>query len=152
MNLAMLPAKLDRAESMANPQFNRFLLSAPSAYYDGAPWKYTAYSKLHELESSPSAVQVTANLLVAQSTAMFARSILDQVYEPDLPTPSVCPVSGDGLGIVWTVGPKQVEAIFAPDASGSYVVSVSGEIVADGDINRGTIHSLQTALRSLLIA
>jgi hypothetical protein len=152
MSFGTIPAKLDMSQPKTPHQANHFLLSARSAYYDFAPWKYTAYSKLHEFETSPSAMQINENLLVAQSTAMFARSVLDRVHEPELPSPSVCPVSGESLGIVWTVGHKQLEAIFAPDASGSYILSVGDEIVEDGEISRANIDSLERALRSILIA
>jgi hypothetical protein len=152
MSFGTIPVRLAMSHPNTPPQADNFLLSATSAYYGGAPWKYTAYSKLHEFETNPSTTQLAENLAVAHSAAMFARAVLDKVNEADLPNPSVCPVSGESLGIIWTVGHKQLEAIFAPDSSGSYVLSVGDDIVEDGEISRESVDSLEKALKSILIA
>jgi hypothetical protein len=150
----MIPAEqattLDRSVLTARSQKEAFMCS--TAYYSTAPWKYTALMKLHTLENAEKSHESCQGGAVSPNAAMFARTVLDGLRGEDLPTPSVCPVSGGSVAMIWTVGVKQLEAIFAPDKSGSFVVSDGDNLVDDGEISVRSAGLLSKALDSILNA
>lgn len=131
--------------------FHESLLTKPG-FYTGAPWQYVAVSRLREIEVQPAAVLPAGNLQVAGSTANFARAVVGSLPGLDLPVPVVCPVSGGSIGMIWSLGTKQLEAIFPPDGLGSFVLSHGDEVIDDGDIKSTAIDALRHALDDLMRA
>jgi hypothetical protein len=83
---------------------------------------------------------------------MFARTILDEIKGDNLPAPTVCPASGGSIAVIWSVGEKQVEAIFGPDKMGSFVLSNGDDVVEDGEVSPNDAASLVSALNDILTA
>ncbi len=150
MITAEVPTTLDSAVPTFRPY--REALIHPSAFHCVAPWKYTALLKLHDLERSTPPDLLAHGLAVSIDAVMFARTILDSVTRDNLPTPEVCPVSGGDVAVIWSVGDKQLEAIFAPDRTGSYVLSHGEEIVEDGEVSVDNAVPLIGALEDILAA
>jgi hypothetical protein len=144
------PAMLIESKSAAPKAPTHELLSVSSRYRDLSDWQFVAYSRLHDLERSTGQAEVDAGMDAKRSTG-FARAIIDLVKAPDLPIPTVCPVPGSSVGMIWSVGQKQLEAIFEPNATGTYIVVCGGEVSDDGEFSSGSIGSLETALQSILV-
>lgn len=53
----------------------------------------------------------------------------------DLPVPDIAPVSGGGLSIVWSMGPKEVKFSFYPNDQARYFEIANDEILHDGQVN-----------------
>ena len=119
------------------------------AHYAAAPWLFTALQKLHDLSGASDVTQHSA-LKVSPSTVTFARATIGTLPNINLPTPTVCPVSGGCLGIVWTVGNNQLEMIFDADQRGTYVLSNGESIIDDGELDGNSLAVLQSALTRLL--
>jgi hypothetical protein len=88
----------------------------------------------------------------ASSAFDFARLAIAQVSGVALPSPVVCPVSGGSIGMIWSLGPKQLEVIFDADHAGSYVLSKGDEVIEDGEIAMSSQQPLQFALVNFLRA
>src|ERR1035438_1535229 len=121
MITAEVPTTLDQSKFTVGLHMASLMHS--SAFHAVAPWKYTTLLKLHDLEHSPGSQPGATPLTVSSSAAMFARTILDEIKGDNLPAPTVCPASGGSIAVIWSVGEKQVEAIFGPDKMGSFVLS-----------------------------
>jgi hypothetical protein len=147
MITAEVPTTLDQSELLSRS--HRASLINSSAIHSVVPWKYTALLRLHDLERALGVSGAPAQA-ASLSAIMFARTILDAVKGDNLPTPSVCPASGSGVALIWTVGSKQLEAIFGSDKLGSFVLSDGDDIVHDGEIAAGDAASLAGALNDIL--
>ena len=150
MILAEVPTTLERSELTVRSQ--RAALMSANAYYSIAPWKYTALMKLHNLEHQHPSQNKSASTFVSSDAAMFARTILDVLQGENVPTPTVCPVSHGSVALIWTVGRKQLEAIFGPDKSGSFVLSNGDEIADDGEITTNNTAPFCKAVEDILAA
>ena len=120
------------------------------AYYADAPWQFTALMKLHQLATSPTVSQMDADITPSESTFMLARASIAKLPTMNLPSPSVSPVSGGSIGMVWSLGVKQLEVIFDRDQAGSFVLSKGNSIIDDGEISGEHTDSLHRALSNLL--
>lgn len=147
---AQIATTLDHSELTV--RLEKTALISASAYYSIVPWKYTALMKLHKLEHSQAILEKAGKLIVSSDAAMFARTILGGLEGENLPTPTVCPVSGGSVAMIWTLGLKQLEAIFGPDKSGSFVLSDGDEIVGDGEISPNDTASFSGALERIVAA
>jgi hypothetical protein len=83
---------------------------------------------------------------------MFARNILVGIESCTLPSPTVCPVTSGDIAVIWSVGSKQLEIIFGPDRTGSFVLTRGEEITDSGDIADRDSTALERALNDLLRA
>jgi hypothetical protein len=81
---------------------------------------------------------------------MFARSFLSSLSGDNLPVPAVCSVDGGSVALIWTVGLRQLEAIFGADKLGSFVLSDGDKIIGDGEIATHDTTSLSTALEDMM--
>jgi hypothetical protein len=115
-----------------------------------APWLFAALERIHEIENAPRNFPGVADLTVTQHTAMYARSVLASLLSLDLPSPIVCPLSGGALGVAWSVGSREIEAVIYPGNSTSFVVSHDGVAVADDTFEDYHTNSLEDALTGLL--
>jgi hypothetical protein len=119
---------------------------------DIAPWLYTVLEQIHELENNPQHYPGVASLGVTRQTAMYARAVLASLHSIDLPNPVVTPLSGNALGIAWSVGARELEAVIYPDNVTSFVASDRHEVVADGELREKNTAPLEEALIQLLRA
>jgi hypothetical protein len=143
------PTMLD-ASRVTGPQIIPEALLTTRGYFAPAPWQYLVFSELHKLEKSPPGTGGVGELTVAQDTIMFARTVLAELRALNVPSPIVCPISGGGLGMVWSLGSKQLEVVLAADQSGSFILSKNEQIVGDGDIGTDSTSELERALRSVV--
>lgn len=141
---AHIATTLDHSKFTVQPR-NAALINS-SAYYAEAPWKFTALIKLRELENTPTSQIQAEDLLISANATMFARTVLGAVQEENLPTPAVCQVTGGSVAMIWTVGLRQLEAIFGPDRFGSFVLSDGDQIVGDGEMSTDDTESFSSAL------
>jgi hypothetical protein len=150
MIVAEVATTMDRIERTPRSQRAAFLNAI--TYCSIAPWKYTALMKLHDLERASLPGSNARSTLVSSEAAMFARTMLNGLQIENVPNPTVCPASGGSVAIIWTVGLKQLEAIFGPDKSGSFVLSNGDEIVDDGEISVKESGSFSRAIEGILEA
>ena len=108
--------------------------------------------KLHDLEHAPGAQNNATDAFVSPDAAMFARTILGGLSRENVPTPAVCPASGGSVAMIWSVGLKQLEAIFGPDKTGSYVLSDGDALVGDGEVTAEDSISFSAAIEDILAA
>lgn len=141
-----LEQRLQR-RSHPRPDQSRLTMVQPSYR---APWLFAALERIHEIENNPRNYPGIANLAVTQQTAMYARSVLGSLLSLDLPSPVVCPLSGGALGVAWSVGSRELEAVIYPDNSTSFVVSDGGVILNDKTFDHDDTDSLEDALTQLL--
>jgi hypothetical protein len=119
-----------------------------------ASWHYLAFSKIHEIENIGALHAGVGDLRIQPATATYARTVLDSLYEDlkseVLPIPGVAPLSGGGIGISWTAGTKEVEAIIYPDATTSFLASRSDIVESEAEFSGSHVESLSNALRQML--
>jgi hypothetical protein len=149
MTIAESPATLD-ARDLVKPLTLRQTLLTSQGYFSTAPWQYTVYSTLHDLEGQRENKSAMHDLTVAQQTIMFARTVVADLHSLNIPSPTICPISGGGVGMVWSLGAKQLEVAFSADQSGSFILSKGEQIVDDGDISVEHTSGLVRALRSVM--
>jgi hypothetical protein len=117
-----------------------------------APWLVSALERIHEIEKDPRNYPGIANLTVTKQTAMYARSVLGSLLSLDLPSPVVAPLSGGALGVAWSIGSRELEAVIYPDNATSFVASFGDEVVAEDTFADQDTASLESALTQLLKA
>jgi len=93
----------------------------PASLSDTAPWLYSALSQLHELQRSGRELPGVGDLRIAERASTQIRTILSLIEVNTLPTPTLSPISGGGIGMKWNVGNREVE--FTTFASGNTVVA-----------------------------
>ena len=152
MTIATPPVMLDSSKAL-NPFRGHDQLFFSSAIHASAPWQYTVFSKLHDLEKSKTKSSASKMLPVSVPAVMFARVVLADLRDIDnIPTPSVCPTSGGEVGIVWSFGSRQLEVVFSHNQSGSFVLSEDDEIIEDGEVAPHSTARLQSAISSIVLA
>jgi hypothetical protein len=117
-----------------------------------APWLFAALERIHEIEKSPRNYPGMADLTVTQETARYARSVLGSLFSLDLPGPTVAALSGGALGIAWSIGTRELEAVIYPGYETSFVVSVGDQVIEDDTFQGNNTASLEIALIQLLKA
>ena len=152
MTIAAAPTMLDSSKVLNPFKANKQLFFS-GAIYASAPWQYTVFSRLHELEKSRVKVGASRMLPVSHSAVMFARVVLADLRSVEnIPTPTVCPTSGGEIGVVWSFGNKQLEVVFSGYERGSFVLSEQDEIVDNGDLAADSVAQLQKAISSIVLA
>jgi len=81
----------------------------PASLSDDAPWLYSALSQLHELQRSGQVVSGVGDLRVSDTASTQLRTLLSLIEVDSLPTPTLYPISGRGIGMRWNVGKREVE-------------------------------------------
>jgi hypothetical protein len=76
---------------------------------DGAPWLYSALSQLHELERSGENMLGVGDLRISDAASAQLRTLLSSIEVKSLPSPTLYPISGRGVGLRWDVGQREVE-------------------------------------------
>jgi hypothetical protein len=119
-----------------------------------ASWHYLAFSKIHDIENAGELHEGVGDLRIQPATAAYARTVLDSLYEnlksELLPTPGISPLSGGGIGIVWTAGTKEVEAVIYPDATASFLALRSDIVESEAEFVGNRVEPLSDALRQML--
>lgn len=122
----------------------------PTSLSDSAPWLYSALSQLHELERFGSDVRGVGDLRVSDNASTKTRTLLSLIEVDTLPPPTLCPISGGGVGMRWNVGRREVE--FTTFASGSTVMAKleNSQLVDDSDLPGNQIADLNSYLKWLV--
>lgn len=149
MTVADSPATLN-AKELIQPLTVRQALLTSQGYHSTAPWQYTVYSKLHDMEKHLIGAKGQDELTVSQPTVMFARIVIADLHSMNIPSPVICPISGGGVGMIWSLGSKQLEVAFGADQSGSFILSKDDQIVDDGEISPEDTSNLERALKSVM--
>ena len=100
-----------------------------------APWLYSALTQVREIEQTGADIPGVGDLRIGEATATRARLLLAMIDVLELPTPHVAPVSGGGMSIEWTVGPKEVKYAFYPDGATMFYQVVDDEVESDGNLH-----------------
>lgn len=129
-NAALSQLQLNAIETKTT-QFEKMAAS------DKAPWLYSALAQLHDLEVLGQSVAGLGDLRIREDTANRARMLLSHVNILDLPAPTVAPVSGGAVSIIWSTGPKEVKYALYPDGEASFFKIADEDIVADGTVQFG---------------
>jgi hypothetical protein len=149
MTISASPATLDNSMRIA-PGITTQELLTTHAHFAAAPWQYTVFSKLHDLERARGQAGRVEDLKVAQPTIMFARTVIADLTDLNIPAPVICPVSGGAVGMVWSLGSKQLEVVFAHDQTGSFILSQGDQIIEDGDVSVECTKELGWALKFIV--
>ncbi len=119
-----------------------------------ASWHYLAFSKIHEIENTGEEIAGVGDLRIQPATATYARRVLDSVQEQLtselLPIPGISPLSGGGIGILWSAGSKEVEAIIYPNTTTSFLATRGQEVQREDEFAGTQVASLSDALRQML--
>lgn len=83
---------------------------------------------------------------------MSARILLASIETVNLPAPVVSPVSGGGLSITWSLGPKELKFSFEPNGQTTYFRLRDDEIAGDGPIDRIDRNDVDQQIRWMLSA
>jgi len=148
MTVFASPTMLDSSRVIAPKTVPEALLTT-RGYFASAPWQYTVFAELYQMEKAQPSGEVGDELKAEQSTIMFARTLLADLHHLNIPSPIMCPISGGGLGMVWSLGAKQLEVVLSANHSGSFILSKGDETVGDGEISTDSTGELERALRSI---
>lgn len=99
------------------------------------PWLYSALTQVRDIEADGELIPGLGDFRVAEQTAMRARMLLSSIEITSLPSPVVSPVSGGGLSISWSLGPKEVKLSFDPSGETLYFTISDDEILDDGAVD-----------------
>ena len=82
------------------------------------------YDVLARLGQLPSNWDGYGSPPVQASALASARKLVAVLAELHLPVPSVCPVTGGGIGFTWQSGNREVEIEILPDGSAQYLTAL----------------------------
>jgi hypothetical protein len=99
-----------------------------------APWPYSALTQVREIEQHSAIIPGVGDFRIGTATATKARMLLAMIDVLALPTPNVAPVSGGGMSIEWTLGPKEVKYAFYPDGETICYQAVGDEVESDENL------------------
>lgn len=145
---AEVATTLDR--SQLTTKFQEASMLNAQAYYQVAPWTFVALMKLHNLEQGNATQSGVQRIRVSEDAVRFARTVLADLKAENVPIPGICPAESGDIAMTWTVGLKQVEAIFGPDRLGTFVVSNGDKIIGDGDFEPHDTVALCLALEGMM--
>ncbi len=125
-SLTEVPAFVSWAQEM--PQI------ANETSISNSPWLYSALTQVREIEWEGELIPGLGDLRIAVQTAMRARKLLSSVEIAGLAAPVVSPVSGGGLSIVWSLGPKELKLSVDPGGDSVAFKIMDDEIIPDGEV------------------
>lgn len=100
---------------------------------DSAPWLPPTLSQLRDLEQEGDLIPGLGDLRIQAKTASTARLLLSLVVDAGvLPTPTVSPVSGGAISVVWTLGQREVKFAIFPDERPMFFNIENDEISNEG--------------------
>ena len=118
----------------------------PASLADNAPWLYSALSQLHDIERAGRDIPGVGDLRITEPASLQVKTVLVLIdVKGALPTPTLYPISGGGVGMKWNVGTREVE--FTTFANGNTIVAkvdnhefvddseLTGNPQADRDLN-----------------
>lgn len=68
-----------------------------------------------------------------------ARRLVSAIEMEDLPTPSVGPVSGGGIGIVWRMSVRELQLEILPDGSAEFLVAAVDPMTGNETTQEGRL-------------
>jgi hypothetical protein len=124
----------------------------PASTSDTAPWLYSALSQLHDLQRSGRNIAGVGNLQVSDEASTQLRTLLSLIEVKSLPTPTLYPISGRGIGMRWNVGTRGVE--FTIFDNGATVVSKleDSQLLDDCELAANPPTSFNSFLKWLIAA
>jgi hypothetical protein len=124
----------------------------PASLSDSAPWLYSALSQLHDLERVGQNMPGVGDLRLSEGASTTTRTLLSLIEVEVLPSPTLYPISGRGVGMRWNVGRREVE--FTTFASGSTVVAKleNNQLVDDTELPQNPVAELNSYLKWLVSA
>jgi len=122
----------------------------PASLSDSAPWLYSALSQLHELERGGRNLPGVGDLRLSDAASSATRTLLSLIEVGTLPSPTLYPISGRGVGMRWNVGRREVE--FTTFASGSTVMAKleNFQLVDDAELAGNPVVELNSYLKWLV--
>jgi hypothetical protein len=122
----------------------------PASLSDSAPWLYSALSQLHDLERRGRNVPGVGDLRLSDAAANATRTLLSLIEVETLPSPTLYPISGCGVGMRWKVGRREVE--FTTFASGNTVMAKleNLQLVDDTELALSPVIELNSYLQWLV--
>jgi hypothetical protein len=107
---------------------------AASVRPSDTPWLYSALTQVWQIEHSGENLPGVGDFRISEVAATRARIILSMIDLVELPPPHVAPVSGGGMSIAWTIGPKEVKYSVYPDGVAMYFQVQDDEVSNDGTL------------------
>jgi hypothetical protein len=107
-----------------------------SAITSDAPWLYSALTQVRDVEQTGEHIPGFGDFRISEATATKVRMLLSNISLISLPSPEVSPVSGGGVSIVWSVGPREVKYDFCPNGPTMFFKIEDDEISSDQIIAR----------------
>ncbi len=105
-----------------------------------APWLYSALSQLHELEKSGRDLPGVGDLRISGDASAKMRMLLSLVDVRELPPPVLYPISGQGIGMRWNVGRREVEFTIFADGNTVMAKLERSNLVDDTELT-GDMHA-----------
>ncbi len=100
-------------------------------------WVPSCLAKLAEFERLPKNWDGYRSSPIGQSALSNARRFLTTIKIQGLPTPTVLPVSGGGIGLNWVSGPKEVELTLLPDGRVEFLKVLHADLTREDATQEG---------------
>ena len=126
--------------TLENPRDLMDLHHRPSTFSDltfpqPAPWLSSTLAQLWNLEWTGKDIEGLGDLRISPLTAIRVRKLLFKIGGTRaLPSPRVRVLSGGGVSLNWSVGPREVKYIFWPEGVFTYEKESGGDIVDENEV------------------
>jgi hypothetical protein len=105
-----------------------------------APWLYSALSQLHELQNSGRDLPGVGDLRISDAASTQILMLLSLIEVRELLPPVLYPISGQGIGMRWNVGRREVEFTVFADGNTVMAKLERSELVDDVELT-GDMHA-----------
>jgi hypothetical protein len=105
-----------------------------------APWLYSALSQLHELQNSGQDLPGVGDLRISDAASTQVLLLLSSIEVRDLLPPVLYPISGQGVGMRWNVGRREVEFTVFDNGNTVMAKLERSELVDDTELT-GDMHA-----------
>jgi hypothetical protein len=105
-----------------------------------APWLYSALSQLHELQNSGRDLPGVGDLRISDAASTQVLMLLSLIEVRELLPPVLYPISGQGIGMRWNVGRREVEFTVFSDGNTVMAKLEKSELVDDTELT-GDMHA-----------
>jgi hypothetical protein len=105
-----------------------------------APWLYSALSQLHELQNSGRDLPGVGDLRISDAASTQILMLLSLIEVRDLLPPVLYPISGQGIGMRWNVGRREVEFTVFDNGNTVMAKLERSELVDDTELT-GDMHA-----------
>ena len=141
-------SSIDQPTQLYKPIEASQLCSA--AITSDAPWLYSALTQVRDVEESGEQVPGFGDFRISEATATRVRMLLANINLINIPAPQVSPVSGGGMSVIWSVGPREVKYDFCPNEPTMFFKVQDDEILADRVVERMNSSEVTEPLKWML--